>query len=339
LKAIVIHLIKNSAQKLKRETIYAWRQSKEIISLNENFFRNAKGCRIVCYHGICERDHLKFNNIFLRRDTFEKHLQFYKKYFNVVSLDDFFKKNFDENKFTVCITFDDGYYNNYKYVLPLMEAYKTPVTFFITAIQDAGYNILWNDFLGIATKYGPEEIDFNGETFFKKNNNYISTKTKRPLAEILRKQNFTAKQNMMKTFAELVFFRDKKEDEDFWQQMNTEDIKRLSSSSQSTIGAHGYYHNDLSEISIDDCKKELAESKSFLEKVCEKKIDALAFPYGHYSRQVVAEAKKAGYDKLLALDFHFEEDKNNAAMRQRMIINPYISVVNQMYAIVKGKYE
>ena len=266
----MIHFIKKSAQKLKRETIHAWRQSKDLINLNESFFSKAKGCRIVCYHGICIKNHTKFNGIFLRRDTFEKHIQFYKKYFHIVSLDDFYKKNFNKNKFNVCITFDDGYYNNCKYVLPLMEEYKIPITFFITGIRDAGYDILWNDFLGIVTKYGPEKIHFKGENFLKKSNNYISIKTKKPLAELLRKQNFAAKEELMKAFADLVPFRDKKQDEDFWQHMDTEDIKRLSASSYSTIGAHGYYHNDLSEISIDDCKKELIESKLFLEKICRK---------------------------------------------------------------------
>ena len=167
----------------------------------------------------------------------------------------------------------------------------------------------------------------------------VSIKTKKSLAELLRKRDFTAKQQMMKAFAELVSFLNKEEDEDFWQQMNIKEIEELSTSDFATIGAHGYYHNDLSEISIDDCKKESIESKQFLEKICKKKIDALAFPYGHYSRQVVSEAKKLGYNKLLALDFHFKEDQTDASLRKRMIINPYISVINQMYAIVKGKYE
>lgn len=331
--------IKNFPRRIKRETIHAWRQFKEGVSLNENFFRQARGSRIVLYHGICQKDHTKFNGIFLRKDTFQKHLEFYKKYFHIVSLNDFYKGNFNKSKFNVCIAFDDGYYNNYKYVLPLIEAYKIPVSFFITAIRDAGYDILWNDYLGIITKYGPETIHFNDEAFLKVNNNYISLKTKKPLVELLRKKDFNVKEEMMKAFAGIVSFRDKKEDEDFWQQMSVKDIAHLSSSAYSTIGAHGYYHNDLNEISIEECKKELIGSKSFLEKICNKKINALAFPYGHYSGEVVVEAKKAGYDQLLAVDFQFKEDKTDPSMKERMIINPHISIVNQMYAIVKGRYE
>jgi len=331
--------LKNLPQSIKRKTVHTWRQFKESIKLHENFFRQARGRRIVVYHGICEKDHLKFNGIFLRRQSFEKHLQFYQKYFNIVSLTDFYKENLSEKKFNICITFDDGYYNNCKYVLPVMEKYKVPITFFITAIRDAGYDILWNDYLGILTKYGPRKIKFNNDEFYKTGNTYTSLKTKRPFAELLRKRNFSIKQDMMRSFADIVSYRNRKGDEDFWQQMNANDIEALAASAFATIGAHGYYHNDMAEITIEESRKELIESKAFLEKLCNRKINTFAFPYGHYTREVVAEAKQAGYAELLALNFHFSEDKSDNAMRERMIVNPYITIVNQMYAIVKGSYE
>ena len=92
--------LKNLPQSIKRKTVHTWRQFKESIKLHENFFRQARGRRIVVYHGICEKDHLKFNGIFLRRQSFEKHLQFYQKYFNIVSLTDFYKENLSEKIIT-----------------------------------------------------------------------------------------------------------------------------------------------------------------------------------------------------------------------------------------------
>src|SRR5260221_13248063 len=117
-----------------------------LLRMNEHLFLHARGSRILIYHGICQSDHTRFNSIFLRYKTFEKHLQFLKKYFHVISLNDFYNQRFSEERFNICISFDDGFANNYKYVLPLMNKYQVPVTFFITGIRHAGYDILWNDF-------------------------------------------------------------------------------------------------------------------------------------------------------------------------------------------------
>jgi hypothetical protein len=130
------------------------------LGLNRHDVKKGKGGRILVYHGICLKRHLKYNTLFLKQKTFESHLRFYKKYFNIVSLDDYYEQRFSNEKFNICLTFDDGFANNYKYVLPLLEQYRVPAAFFITAIREAGYDILWNDVLGIAYEYGPSEITF-----------------------------------------------------------------------------------------------------------------------------------------------------------------------------------
>src|SRR6201996_2151277 len=155
------------ASRLYREGRHFGRDIAHLLGFNEQFYRNARGSRILIYHGICQSDHTKFNGIFLKLKTFEAHLQFYQKYFNVVSLDDYFRGNFSPDKFNVCITFDDGFANNHKYVLSLLKKYQLPVTFFVTAIRDAGYDILWNDFLGLIQLYGPRKITYDGEIFYK----------------------------------------------------------------------------------------------------------------------------------------------------------------------------
>jgi len=331
-------LLKRIVSKAHREFNYALNDTKTFAGLNERFFKNARGVRIVCYHGICQKDHLKFNTIFLTLKMFEEHLQFYKKYFNVISLNDYYEKRLSDDKFNICISFDDGYQNNYKYVLPLLKKYQTPATFFITAIHEAGYNFLWNDFLGVVTKYGAKKVVYKNQTFYKdRYGKYIATKNKESLVEIIRSRGYDAKIEMIEAFSSTIF-RDKKSDEDFWLQMNPAEIKELAACKLCTIGSHGYYHNDLARLPIEDAKAEMLSSKHYLENIIGKEITALAFPYGTYTRSVVSEAKKAGYNKLLAVDFHFTEDITDPTMRERFIVNPYISTSNQMIATIKRKY-
>src|SRR3954471_22258173 len=135
------------------------------IGLGTAGMERARGARILVYHGICQNDPFRFNTLFLTRKVFEKHLQLYKKYFHIVSLDDFYLQRFSSEKFNICLSFDVGFFNNYEYVLPLLEQYQVPACFFITAIRPAGYEILWNDVLTIAGRYGKEKISLQGETF------------------------------------------------------------------------------------------------------------------------------------------------------------------------------
>lgn len=324
---------------IRQKINYAIKDTGAVLGMNRAFFRQARGARILGYHGICRKDHTRFNNIFLRLDTFEAHLRFYKKYFNVISLEDYYAQRFSKDRFNICISFDDGYENNYKYVLPLLDQYKVPATFFITAVRSAGYDILWNDFLGILNRYGPARIEYKKEKFRKGAFNfYVSETTGLRLVETLRSAGFDEKADMMKALYPLVPFREKMEEEEYWRQMTESQIRELSDSEWATIGSHGFYHNDLGRISVADAEKELTGSKAFLENLTGKKIKAIAFPYGTYSQAAVAAAERAGYSQLLALTFHFPEDQSNPAMRERFIVNPFISVDNQMLATIKRSY-
>ncbi len=299
-------IIKKIGSKLNRESKYLLRDVKYKLGLTDNFYRAARGSRIMVYHGICQEDHLRFNPIFLKRDTFELHLKFYKKYFNVISLDDYYNQRFSNNRFNICITFDDGFANNYKYVLPLLEQYKVPATFFVTAIRSVDCDVLWNDFLGIVSKYGPDKIVYKDEPYYKgRFDKYISAVSGISLVESLHFSGFGEKAEMMKILYPLVPFKTNKQEEDYWLQMTTEQIKELSASPFVTIGAHGHYHNDLAKISIRDAEDELIFSKKYLENIIGKPVNSCAFPYGTYTEQVIDAAKKNRLPKTSCNRFSF----------------------------------
>ena len=332
---------KRISSKIYRETRHFGRDVNHLLGLDERFLRNARGSRILIYHGICLKDHTRYNPIFLKLKTFEQHLLFYKRYFNVISLDDFYKGHFSNDKFNIGITFDDGFANNYRYVLPLLNKYQLPATFFITSIREAGYDILWNDFLGLAGKHGPAKIFYKKEEFYKdRYNKYISIQNGKSLADTLRSGGFDIKAEMMKLLYPMVrCVTDKPNDEDYWLQMSKEQIRDLSLSPFATIGSHGYYHNDLARIDINDAAGEMQRSKQYLENIIDRPVNSLAFPYGTYTRNVVDAAKNAGYKQLLCMDFHFEDDHSDPMMKERFTVNPFINTINQMHATISRSYE
>ncbi len=308
------------------------------LGLNRPGTKNAKGSRILTYHGICPNNPLRFNTLFVTIKTFESHLRYYKKYFNIISLDDLYGERFDKNRFSICLTFDDGFANNYHYVLPLLEKYRVPATFFITAIRKEGYDILWNDLLSQAGRYGPRRFSFQNEIYQKdRHGNYMALSKKIRLNDILRSADFEPKKEMIKVLTGL--FSLKNDEEDYWLQMTTEQIKLLSISKWTTIGSHGFYHNDLSMIPVSAAKEEMTRSKEYLEMLTGKQVKAIAFPYGAYSARVNEEALNAGFTQLLGAGFLSEKDKSDATLKERLTINPFISVISQLHANVTGRYE
>jgi peptidoglycan/xylan/chitin deacetylase (PgdA/CDA1 family) len=335
-----MNIVAKIQAKLRIKWKYAYNDIRSILGMNERLFKRTPGARIVAYHGICMSDHTRFNSIFLGLKTFVAHLQFYNKYFNVISLDDFYNHRFSKEKFNICITFDDGFANNYKYVLPLINKYCLPVTFFITGIRDTGGDILWNDFLALAQKYGPAEFDFLNDQFYKnKYKQYVSRINNKSLKNLLHDKGFADKAALINLLEPEIPFKHNIKEKDYWLQMTKNEIMQLSASPFATIGCHGYYHNDLSKIPANDARDELVHAKRFLENITGREINAIAFPYGSYTPEVVAQAKFAGFNKLLATDFLFQNDYSDPYMRDRLTINPYISLNNQMIAIINGKYQ
>ncbi|MCC8427176.1 polysaccharide deacetylase family protein [Mucilaginibacter sp. UR6-11] len=316
------------------------RDAKYFTGLDKSFYKNARGSRILIYHGICKEDHTRFNPIFLTARMFERHLQLYKKHCNVIPLDDFYAGNFSNDQFNICLTFDDGFANNHHYVLPLLEQYQIPATFFITGITNENYDILWNDFLGVVSKYGPRQITFKNERYTKgRYDHYLSAKDQAALKEKLRNTGFTEKAELMEQLYPLVPFKNEEQLKDYWLQMTAGQIKELAASPFARIGAHGYYHNDLAKISPGDAFSELLQVKQYLEKLTAKPVTSLAFPYGSYNPQVISLAKEAGYNQLLAMDFYAATDALDNTMRERFTVNPFISPVNQLYATITCKYD
>ena len=303
---------------------------------NERLYREARGARIVAYHGICRSDPGRFNSLFVDEATFERHLQCYTEYFNVLSLDDYYAGRFSDSRFNICLTFDDGFANNYTHALPLLSKYGVPAAFFVTGIREVGYPFLWNDWLSILQKYGPSELTFPGSpAYVRKRGRYRAVGNGEWLRDRLQSGDFREKELLIRSVGSPDFMN---EHEEYWLQMTPKQLNELAGHPLVTIGCHGYYHNDLGRLSLSRAVEELKWSREYLARITNKAPNALAFPYGSYTQALVTEAKRMGFDRLLALDLLFPEDEAGDTLRGRMVVNPFISFHNLITAIIHGKY-
>jgi peptidoglycan/xylan/chitin deacetylase (PgdA/CDA1 family) len=62
------------------------------------------------------------------------------------------------------------------------------------------------------------------------------------------------------------------------------------------IGSHSCSHRHLSTLSMEEMKRELTESKAFLEDILSVEVKSFAFPGGRFGAREIRSATQAGYD-------------------------------------------
>ena len=134
-------------------------------------------------------------------------------------------------------------------------------------MNEINCDILWADYVNIVNKICNKSVLIDGELFINFENNYISKERGITLLNIVKseKSDYSYKEKIFSAFSELVNFKNKPEYFEYWKLMSDEHIKKVSKSKFITIGSHGYFHNNLGNISIDKAHAELSNSKIYLE--------------------------------------------------------------------------
>lgn len=79
-------------------------------------------------------------------------------------------------------------------------------------------------------------------------------------------------------------------------------LAELAKSPFAAIGAHTVNHPSLSTCSPGELRRELRESKQYLQKVSSQPVDTFAYPFGDCNRVVAEAARDAGFRATFAVD-------------------------------------
>jgi len=302
------------------------------------FYKIGKGklC-IATYHGVDAVQESKFNSRFFSATNLESHFKFFKRHFNSVSLEDIEQGNFDKEKINIHITFDDGYLNNYKYALPLIEKYQLFSTLYVTGMHTTENKILWADLLDISSCYNVNELRI-GDEIFKKENGKFPALNKR--IKFDAKGGFEFKSLVEKyVFKSLDNdFRNDRKFDDYWKLMNNNQIKEVSQTKYAAIGSHGFYHNNLGNLPVDIAVKEVLDSKKLIESLTQKEVKSIAFPDGSYSNALLKELKKCGFKTQFLFGAQDQEYHNIDGVYDREGLYPNASSENEIfYKLINGK--
>ena len=288
------------------------------------------GQRMICYHGI-DLEGRKVNSRFLQRDVFEQQLVWMKENCNILSIEDYFSKRQNTEQLNLCLSFDDGYANNFQYVLPLLEKYELPATFYVSPSFCLGQTILWNDLIDLLEINQPEIVlEWAAQNGLQADFRSIRT--------ALMQSGTTMIQPFVDDLQHKAAFMTDSKWDDYWRLMDSKQIMEAARHPLVTIGSHTCRHPNLTTMAIDDAVEECKMAKKCLEDLLDVEILDFAFPYGAYNTSLVAALEGIGHSRLACLDIAPADTAGMDACRGRMTNNAALSTQVQLMEYIRGSY-
>lgn len=274
----------------------------------------------IMYHGVVTESSLYFSPRHIHCRQFESHLQYFRKHFEIITTGEAFQRirNHDAPiRKAIAISFDDGFQNNLKVALPLLEKYGIPATFFISSVctEETDPHCLWAEKINAMQYFYPDEVisleDYRF-TRLKDREHGISLpdliKSAAPadrdrwLDLITRKYDLSKKLSMLP--------------EEVWKLMTQEEVRQLSRSEYVETGSHGHLHYNLGEIDSGLAMEELAKSKRLLEETINEEVNLFAYPDGSYTDALMDLAEQTGYTGQMAVTY-----RTPASLKDMRIMN------------------
>jgi peptidoglycan/xylan/chitin deacetylase (PgdA/CDA1 family) len=294
---------------------------------------------IVMYHNIDLNGDLRFNSRHIAQSDFRKELEYYKKRFDVVPMSTMFTvKNSRSNR--LAITFDDGLSNNYRNARPELEKLNIPATFFVTCASLREKTILWPDAVNILTHFHVGELNCLGHIFQSRPWNLWHSPEVGELMSFLKTRSQEEREDFIDQLASLSGIKPNDSAlNDYHQLLSEEQIRTMASNPLFEIGSHAVSHSNLANLSLDEQRYELLQSKAYLEEIMQTPIQSLAFPDGSYARETLDIATECGYNYQLAVNYRHEEDKNDPRILDRFGLYNDRSVIERLHQVNQRLHE
>ncbi len=262
---------------------------------------------ILLYHGVTDTSSQGIENCsgkHVAAELFRDQMKYLSENCNVLSMDDVVSL-FNEKKGypskSVAITFDDGFRNNYSVAAPILEKFKIPATFYITAGIVNTNLMFWVDILEDClnlTEQSEIKIHLESEKTFplvtQHDRIYALTEIKKycklvesDIKNLIINQ-VVAQSNVSPSIKH----------SNNYEKISWHELMELNKNPLFTIGGHSLYHDILSGITPKErLEKDISLSIDLLEYNLGTKIQHYAYPEGqyiHYNETVIEILKKKG---------------------------------------------
>lgn len=255
----------------------------------------------------------------VRPALFEQQLQVLRERFSVIPLQELVMRVQQRTlrRHTVCLTFDDGYRDNFTLARPLLEKYQCPATFFVSTGYTVHQQLFWWDelqYLVLDAPQLPRHVrldiagmpliyDLGGEAVLTEGNRQRQMAWMAPgdpptrrcilylrLWELLKSMCMERLQHTLTAIrtwagphppADLINYP-----------MSEAQLQDLSQYPLFDLGLHTVHHLSLSCHPEDAQCREIAGNRQALHALGHRPVNLLTFPYGDYNDVTIRAARK-----------------------------------------------
>lgn len=231
---------------------------------------------VLHYHRVCaERDALYPDN--LDPETFEAQIRVIGAVYSVLPLGEAMRRlrRGELPDRALCITFDDGYADNFSVALPILRAQGLPATFFIASGYMNG-GTMWNDRIILALRRLRRPVDLRplGLPDFQPAD---VSRLRGSLDDIVRSVKYRAPEERERIADQLVGLSGSTPLPRMM--MTPEEVRQMADAGME-IGAHTVTHPILAQVPLDVAEAEIIRSKTQLEEMTGRPVELFAYPNG-----------------------------------------------------------
>lgn len=193
----------------------------------------------------------------------------------------------------VCLTFDDGYEDNFRVAAPILEEFGLLGTFYVTVGLIGGADLLWFDRAALLwnRRTAAERRDLVRDLFAEGSNEETFPSTLRGWVAELKRRPPDQRARILEAMGQL---GPNDEESRLYRLMDVDQLVALARRGHE-LGSHTMTHCLLPQLEEAEIRQELEDSRHTLQDWIGSEVPGICYPNGDHDERVVAIASRAGY--------------------------------------------